>query len=99
MLPTVEQLPADVPQVSAVESVTTATLPPETAMLLVPVASGAGRAAPTVPPEASWTRYLPPGATDPLRVVSCHVEPAAEAYWTVQPSTVTLADPALRSST
>jgi hypothetical protein len=99
MLPTAEQLPADAPQLSAVESVTTATLPPETARLLVPVASGVGSAAPAAPPEASWTRKRPPGAIDPLSAVGCHVEPALVAYWTVQPSTVTAAEPALKSST
>src|SRR5262245_14513055 len=99
MLPTAEQLPAEAPQLSAVASGTTATLPPETARLLVPVASGAGRAAPSDPPEASCTRKRPPGAIDPLSAVVCQVEPAADAYWTVQPSTVTAAEPPLTSST
>ena len=83
----------------AVASVTTATLPPETARLLAPVASGAGSEAPTDPPDASCTRKDRPGGIDPLRAVSCQLVPAADAYCTVQPSTVTDAEPALKSST
>ena len=41
---------------AAVALRTTATLPPETARFEVPVASGVGSPAPTVPPDASWTR-------------------------------------------
>ncbi|HET7648595.1 MAG TPA: hypothetical protein VFK17_08495 [Gaiellaceae bacterium] len=41
---------------SSVVALTTATLPPLAARLVVPVASAAGSAAPVVPPEASWTR-------------------------------------------
>ena len=51
-----EQLPAVAPHVSGVDPETIASLPPVAARLDVPVASGAGRAAPFVPPEASWTR-------------------------------------------
>ena len=51
-----EQLPAEAPQASAVVADTSATFPPELAMLVVPVVSGLGNAAPTDPDEASWTR-------------------------------------------
>ncbi len=53
---TAEQLPGDAPQASGVESRTTATLPPETARFVVPVASGVGRGDPTAAADASWTR-------------------------------------------
>ena len=51
-----EQLPAAAPHVSGAVPRTSAILPPETARLDVPVASGLGSAAPAVPPDASWTR-------------------------------------------
>src|SRR5262249_812948 len=78
---------------------TIATLPPETAMLLAPVASGVGSCAPTAPPDASWTRYLPPGGTEPESEVTCHVVPDADAYWIDQLPRSTAAVPRLKSST
>ena len=42
--------------VSGVVVRTSATLPDVAAIAMVPVASGVGRFAPFVPPEASWTR-------------------------------------------
>ena len=67
------QLPAEAPQVSRVASRTTATLPPETAMLVVPIVSGVGNAAPTAAADASCTRCRRPGAIDPVSAVACHV--------------------------
>src|SRR6187399_1108630 len=93
------QLPAEAPQLSADASRTTATLPPETAMLVVPETSGVGNAAPTAAADASCTRYRRPGAIDPVNAVACHVAPDADAYWIVQPLTSTAVDPRLKSST
>jgi len=39
-----------------VVDLTSATLPEVAAMAMVPVASGVGRGAPLLPPEACWTR-------------------------------------------
>jgi hypothetical protein len=94
-----EQLPADAPHVSAVALSTTAILPPVTARFEVPVASGAGRAVPFVPPEASWTRYLPPAGIVPLSAVEPQLVLPDDAYWSVQPSIATELEPRLKSST
>ena len=51
-----DSFPADAPQASAVVPWTSATLPPDAARLVVPVASGVGSAAPTAAVEPSWTR-------------------------------------------
>ena len=54
---TVEQLPGDLRhRRAASRRATTATLPPETARFVVPVASGVGSGAPTAAADASWTR-------------------------------------------
>src|SRR5476649_165964 len=50
------QLPAAAPQVSGVASRTSATLPPETARFVVPMASGVGSGAPTAAADANCTR-------------------------------------------
>src|SRR5262249_30771235 len=93
------QLPGLRPQLSAAAVRTSATFPPETAMFVVPVASGVGRGAPTAAAEASWTRKCAPGATDPERLVTCHVVPAPEVYWTDQLPRSTVVLPRLNSST
>jgi hypothetical protein len=94
-----EQLPAVAPQVTAVLPRTSAILPLVAARLLVPVASAAGSAAPTVPPDASCTRKYRPGAIVPDSGVGCHDVPAEVAYWTLQPETSTVVVPPLKSST
>src|SRR5262245_46504476 len=93
------QLPAEAPHVSGVASRTTATLPPDTAMLVVPIVSGVGSAAPIAAAEASCTRCRRPGAIDPVNAVTCQVAPDADAYWIVHPPTSTAVDPRLKSST
>ena len=54
---------------SAVVPTTSATFPPVDPLadsrLILPVASGVGNAAPTAPPDASWTRKYCPGAIVP----------------------------------
>src|SRR2546423_5611507 len=88
-------VPQPVEQVSAVAFVTRATFPAVADRAVVPLASGVGRGAPPPAPAASATRYQCPGAMLPDSVVRDHVEPVAEAYWTVQPVTGTVAVPRL----
>jgi len=47
-------------------------------MLVVPVASGAGSAAPVLPPEPSLTRYEPPAAIEPLSEVTSQLDPGGD---------------------
>ena len=100
-------LAAEPLQPSGVVVFTRAILPPTAAMLIgvASVTSGAGSAAPTAPPEASWTRTYWPGAIDPASgVMNCAAlpkvpVPLALAYWIDQPARLTVAAPRLKSST
>src|SRR5215471_2836203 len=87
------------PQVRAAVVETTATFPPETARLVVPVASGAGSEAPIAADEFNWTRKYPCAGMDPMSAVVCQLVLAAEAYWTLQPPRLTADELALKSST
>jgi hypothetical protein len=84
----------------AVELFTSATFP-AVALILIPVfvASAAGNALPTLPPEASLTRMYPPGAIEPVKVAALHDVPAAEAYCTDQPFILTALVVGLYNST
>jgi hypothetical protein len=87
------------PHVSELAVRTSPTLPPETARFVVPVASGAGKAAPTAAADASWTRYRPPGGTEPDKGVTCQVVPAPDVYCSDQLARATVVLPRLNSST
>src|SRR5439155_24390420 len=91
-----EQLPAVAPQLSAVPSRTSATFPPEAARFVVPVASRAGRVAPTAAVEASCTRQYRPGWIDPASGVVWQLVAAAEAYGIVPPLASTAELPLFR---
>ena len=72
-----------VPQVSALVSWTSATVPAVPDMLIVPVLSGVGGAEPFAPPDASWTSQCPLAGMLPLSGVACQLPvPLEEWYWT-----------------
>ena len=83
---------------SAAASRTTATFPPVAARFVVPVASGAGGAAPFAPEARCRTEYEPPAGIDPASDVTDHDVPAAVAYWSDQPDRLTAEVPRLKSS-
>jgi len=79
---------------NAVVDVTSAILPAVALMVMPPLASGVGSAgAAALLPSASCTRKNRPGAIVPVSAVTCHDDPAADAYCTLQPVTSTGALP------
>src|ERR1043166_8472480 len=85
--------------VSAVEFLTSATLPEPAAIAIVPVASGEDNAAPLLPPELSWIREYCPGCRfTPGHFVTDPGGDVALAYCTDQPLRLTAVLPALKIS-
>src|SRR5262249_21598912 len=90
--------PTGHPPLRATVLLTSATLPAVALMAILPVAFGEGKFVVPPAPCASWMRKYCPGASEPLRAVTCHVAPAADAYCTDQPFRFTGAPSALKIS-